>query len=273
MDMRENGQRAWSGVVREPLGGRRQKPRDRGLTMVIDKGMGISATREFVQMTASYADIVKLSFGTSALYSEDTLRLKLELLRDAGISVSPGGTFAEVAIAQERLSEYLDYAQQMGFDAIEISDGCIDLDQDVRVRAIRSAKRRDFLVISEVGKKHPSDGVPAEELGHQMVRDLACGADYVILEARESGQGVTIFDASGRVRIPDLRAITGIVDGWMKSVIWEAPRPKQQKEFVLRFGPNVNLGNVAPSEVLALEALRVGLRGDTLREQVLRERE
>ncbi len=270
MDAQKQEEMAWAGVVRAPVDGRRQKPRDRGLTMVIDKGMGVRTTEEFAEMGSSYVDIVKLSFGTSALYRAPVLREKLEILTGAGIRVSPGGTFAEVAILQDQFGAYLDCAREMGFDAMEISDGCIELDQGRRELAIADAKAGGFMVISEVGKKHPADGVPARELGLQMLSDLAAGADYVILEARESGKNITIFDGSGRVRAEDLQEIIGILDGRVGSIIWEAPRPEQQKDFVLRFGPNVNLGNVRPSEVLALEALRVGLRGDTLRDEVQR---
>lgn len=265
--VRDGDGRAWRDVVKMPYDDRMVKPRSRGLTMVIDKGMGISAAREFLDMASPYVDIVKLSFGTSALYPEEILLRKTAMLGDRGVFICPGGTFAEVALIQGQFSAYLDYAELVGFDWIEVSDGSIDLPDVDRQRAVYDARCRGFTVMTEVGKKHPDDGVSVEELARQMVRDLETGADYVVLEARESGRGVTIFDADGSVQQAGLRTILSVVtESHRDRIIWEAPRAAQQREFVLGFGPNVNLGNVSPDEVLAVEALRLGLRGDTLRE-------
>lgn len=265
--VRDGDDRAWRDVVRVPFDDRVGKPRSRGLTMVIDKGMGISAAREFLDMASQYVDIVKLSFGTSALYPEDILMRKTEMLRAGGVFVCPGGTFAELALIQGQFNAYLDHAERVGFDWIEVSDGSIELSTADRQRAVHDAKSRGFRVMTEVGKKHPDDSVSVQELARQMVQDLETGADYVVLEARESGRGVTIFGPDGSVRPEGLREILAAVDDSRRDhIIWEAPRPAQQREFVLGFGPNVNLGNVPPGEILAVEALRLGLRGDTLRE-------
>lgn len=265
--VRDGDGRAWRDVVRMPFEDRLGKPRSRGLTMVIDKGMGVSAAGEFLDMASQYVDIVKLSFGTSALYPEDILMRKTEMLKDRGVFVCPGGTFAEVALIQGKFNAYLDYAERVGFDWIEVSDGSIELSMEDRQAAVNEAKNRGFRVMTEVGKKHPDDSLSVPDLARQMLRDLEIGANYVVLEARESGRGVTIFGPDGSVQQDGLRVILSIIDEPHRDrIIWEAPRAAQQREFVLGFGPNVNLGNVSPDEVLAVEALRLGLRGDTLRE-------
>ncbi len=262
-----NNPKAWYGVVRMPYEERLQKPRRKGLTMVIDKGLGVSALEEVLAMAEEYIDIVKFSFGTSALYSEAVLLDKCHLLRDRGICVCPGGTFSELALMQGQYPGYLEYAAKVGFDGIEISDGVIELSRREKHEAIEMARDSGFTVISEVGKKHPADSIPVEDLAWQMIEDLQMGADYVILEARESGRGVTIFDEAGEIEPEGLQIILDTVgDSSQDMIIWEAPRPAQQKEFVLGLGCNVSLGNVSPGEVLAVEALRLGLRGDSLRE-------
>ncbi len=262
-----NSRKAWSDVVQMPYEERLQKPRQKGLTMIIDKGLGVSALEEILIMSGDYIDVVKFSFGTSALYPESVLLDKTSLLRDGGICVCPGGTFSELALMQGQYPAYLDYAEKVGFNGIEISDGAIEISRKEKRKAIEMARDRGFTVISEVGKKHPADSVPIEELAWQMIEDLQTGADYVILEARESGRGVTIFDESGEIQSEGLQIILDIIsDASRDRIIWEAPRPAQQKEFVLGLGCNVNLGNVSPGEALAVEALRLGLRGDSLRE-------
>ncbi len=266
MSMPETSRRAWSGVVEPPVAGREQKPRDIGLTMVIDKGMGINRLREFLHMCADYVDMVKFTFGTSALYSEATLKGKIRLLTERGLMVFPGGTFAELAIMQGKFGQYLSYAQRVGFDAIEISDGSIELTGQQRRHAIAAAAEMGFEVITEVGKKHPQDTIPNSQLIEMMLGDLQSGADYVVVEARESGRKVTIFDSQGNIRSEGLQQILGATTPkQQEKIIWEAPKSAQQKQFILTVGPNVNLGNVAPGEVLSVEALRLGMRGDTLR--------
>ncbi len=269
MSISHNSNRAWKGIVSPPYSERKRKPRSTGVTMVIDKGMGTHHLKEFLEMCSDYIDFVKFTFGTSALYSESTLIKKIEMLREESIRVFPGGTFAELALLQGKFSEYLNYAEEVGFDAVEISDGSIELPADHRLSAIVEAKNAGFETITEVGKKHPHDSRPVERLIELIHTDLQTGADYVVLEARESGREVTIFDAAGNIRGDDLSLLLGTIgDSKQEKLIWEAPRSAHQKQFILQMGPNVNLGNVAPEEVLALEALRLGLRGDTLRSYV-----
>ncbi|GAW93694.1 phosphosulfolactate synthase [Calderihabitans maritimus] len=256
--------KAWKEILDFPLKGRQAKPRDKGLSMIIDKGMGITETRELLELAADYIDFIKLGFGTSAFYSPKLLREKTELVRSCGVDIFPGGTFLEVAVLQGKLERFLGIAGELGFNCIEVSDGTIDMPVQDRARAIKLACRAGFKVLSEVGKKDPRDSKSSSIIKDQIARDLDCGAFKVIVEGRESGQGVVIYDAQGEIKE---KAITDLVEAVedVNVLLWEAPLKKQQQELIMRFGPNVNLGNIQPGEVLALEALRVGLRGDTLR--------
>jgi len=155
-------------------------------------------------------------------------------------------------------------AKDLGFSAIEVSDGTINMTAEVREKAIRMAAEMDFKVLTEVGKKEENEIPFVPELVQIALRDLECGAYKVILEGRESGKGVGLYDASGNIVEDDLKELMkGIGDP--KLIIWETPRKEQQQDMILRFGSNVNLGNIPPHEVIALEALRVGLRADTLK--------
>lgn len=256
--------KAWAGAFQIPCQGRTEKPRQEGLTMVLDKGMGENALQDLLQVASDYIDIIKLTFGTSAFYGRDLLARKNELIVSSGIEVMPGGTFLEVAIWQNSLDAYLKRASELGFSAIEVSDGTIPLSQEERRRAIEQALGRGFKVITEVGKKDPAEQVPLERVHELIAHDLAAGAFKVIIEAREAGKGVGIFDGEGKTRQAEVdRILAGGASP--ESLIWEAPLKNQQQDLILRFGPNVNLGNIPPEEVLALEALRQGLRGDTLK--------
>lgn len=247
-----------------PIAGRLSKPRASGITMVLDKGLGIAATLDLLDMAAEHVDLIKISFGTSVLYPEKTLRDKVELIRSHDVDVCPGGTLLEVAVLQGALPEYVDWVGQTGFSFLEVSDGTIQLDSRLRRLAIELALARGLRVVTEVGKKDALERLPPPVLHAQVADDLAAGADRVIIEARESGQGVGIYDERGTVRELELEQILqGVANP--DRLIWEAPLRNQQAELILRFGPNVNLGNVQPADCLAVEALRVGLRGDTLR--------
>jgi phosphosulfolactate synthase len=256
--------KAWEGVIVMPVGERTSKPRSSGLTMVIDKGLGLGQVQDLVATAGSYIDIVKLTFGTSAFYDTELLKKKNRLLTASAVEVMPGGTFLEVAFWQGVAEKYLDRASRLGFSAIEVSDGTIELPRPQRARLIRRARQLGFKVISEVGKKDPQEALPFPVL-HELVReDMDNGAFKVIIEAREAGKGVGIFDAQGQTRQDE---VDHILEGVREAndLIWEAPLKNQQQDLILRFGPNVNLGNIPAEEVLALEALRQGVRGDTLK--------
>ncbi|MGE5623476.1 MAG: phosphosulfolactate synthase [Methanocella sp.] len=257
-------EKAWSGIVGDPFPDGSVKPRTTRLTAVIDKGLGLAETQDLLELAGDYLDYVKLAFGTSALYGRSLLGRKIQLIRAYGIHVYPGGTFLEVAYLQGRIPEFVTHAAALGFTALEVSDGTVTLPPEERSRAIRIGRAAGLTVLTEVGKKDTAAQKPAAELRRQLEQDLAEGATHVIVEGRESGKGVGIFDARGEVKEDDMEALA--LDLPDPSVlIWEAPLKSQQEALIARFGPDVNLGNVPTTEVLALEALRRGLRGDTLR--------
>ena len=260
--------KAWNGVFRMPVQGRTAKPRTKGVTMVLDKGLGLHATEDLMAVGADYIDYLKLSFGTSALYDDDLTRQKTALVTGARVAIYPGGTFLEIAVAQGRYDQYLARARDLGFDAIEVSDGTIDMSLALREDVIKRALDQGFAVVSEVGKKDPNEKIAADLMHRQIASDLALGVSKVIVEARESGRGVGIYDRSGAVDGGEVDLILAGVEN-LDDLMWEAPIKSQQLYMINRFGVNVSLGNVAVGDVLAVEALRVGLRGDTLKPALL----
>jgi phosphosulfolactate synthase len=255
---------AWDGVIEMPVRERLRKPRESGWTMAIDKGLGLHVIDDLMQVAAPVIDVVKLTFGTSAFFTYDVLKEKVRTITAHGVYCMPGGTFQEVAVWQGRFDRYLERGRELGFNAIEVSDGTIEMDAKTRAEAIQKAVKAGFRVLSEVGKKDPNDAQPMALLADTVNADLDHGAFMVIMEAREAGKGVGIYDASGLPKEAEIDAfLEGVRDP--SRVLWEAPLGPQQRYLVLRFGPNVNLGNVAPEDMLALEALRTGLRGDTLK--------
>jgi len=260
--------KAWENTFQMPLGGRSSKPRTTGYTMLIDKGLGLNATKDLIAIATDYIDVAKFTFGTSAFYDREIIEEKISLLKEANIDVMPGGTLLEVFVWQNRYTDYLKRAKQLGFSAIEVSDGTIEMDLQTRERVIKQTLDAGFKVISEVGKKKPEEK-PALSLMHQEIeQDLKNGAFKVIVEARAAGKGVGIFDEKGAVKETEIDDIlSGGVD--VNDLIWEAPLKNQQQYLILRFGVNVNLGNVPSGEIVTLEALRQGLRGDTLKKAYL----
>jgi len=258
---------AWMEILRFPLDGRSKKPRHKGLTMLLDKGMGLEETRDLFHAVGDYIDFLKLGFGTSALYPQKTLEEKIDLAKKYNVNIYPGGTFLEIAVMQDKLKEFLMMAKALGYTAIEVSDGTVNISPEVRARTISMAVERGFKVLTEIGKKNPLDRGPFEESVEQIHLDLKNGAYKVIVEGRESGKDTGFYDREGHFTEDHLDLILSAVDS-PDLLIWEAPLKEQQQELILRFGPDVNLGNIPPREVMALEALRVGLRGDTLRSVV-----
>ena len=258
---------AWDDLIARPLKGRVGKPRHVGLTMVLDKGLGFGETRELLEMAAPYLDIYKLTFGTPALYPGQRLREKIALIRSYDIDVCPGGTLLEIALLQGVAEPFLERSAELGFSCVEVSDGTISMAPAVRSWGIRRARELGFKGITEVGEKDPAQRMTPEAMREVARRDLAEGAWKVIVEVRESGKGVGIYDTSGAVKSSELESL---VEGMNEDdFIWEAPLKDQQVALIRRFGPNVSLGNVPPQDVIALEALRSGMRADTLRDLVL----
>lgn len=254
----------WEKIVAPPLAERCHKPRRCGLTMIIDKGLGCAEISDLMETAAKHIDFVKLGFGTSVLLPENVLARKVQIIRSHEVEVYAGGTLLEIAFYQDRLEQFLEWGQQIGFTVVEVSDGTLELSSVEREAIIREAVRRGYKVLTEVGKKDPSYPLEVWEMADQIHRDLMAGAYKVIIEAREAGKGIGIFDGRGEI-------IEDVFNGLARSVpspddiIWEAPQTHQQKELIRRLGPNVNLGNIPPNEIIALEALREGLRSDTFR--------
>lgn len=272
IEKREKAERpAWEGVIELPVRDRLRKPRESGWTMVIDKVLGLHAIDDLMQIASPVIDVVKLTFGTSAFFTYEVLKEKVRTITAHGVHCMPGGTFGEVAIWQGGYDRYLDRARELGFNAIEVSDGTIQMDARTRAEVIAKAVKAGFRVLSEVGKKDPNEAQPVEVLADVVKADLDHGAFMVVMEARQAGKGVGIYDASGLPREAEIDAfLKGVRDP--SRILWEAPLAPQQCYLVLRFGANVNLGNVLPEDILALEALRCGLWSDTLKRAWLTDR-
>lgn len=245
-----------------PSGQLREKPRTKGLTMVIDKGVGLGAYRDLLELAASYFDIYKLGFGTAALYSNELLRHKLTLAVQHGLHIMPGGTLFEIALRQSSATAYMNSIKAAGFNAVEISDGTFPLSRKERREAIAAGVDAGLVVYTEVGKKAADYRTELNELLETLQADLAAGASHVIVEARESGT-VGIFDKNGCADCGFVREIASAAGEQASRLIWEAPQKEQQVSLICTLGSDVNLGNISCTDVLSVETLRRGLRGDT----------
>jgi phosphosulfolactate synthase len=232
--------------------------RSGGLTHVIDKGLGPRAWEDVLETSGEYIDIVKLGWGTA--YVTPNLTRKLEVLRDKPVVI--GGTFFEAVYVKGRLEEYKRWLQELGLTHVELSDGAIEIPRDRKLELIADFAR-DFTVLSEVGSKDSSVEFEDETWQTWIAEELEAGAWKVITEAREGGTS-GIFTSGGELRGDTISAIAGTVD--VADVVFEAPTKAGQAWFVKEFGPEVNLGNIPPEEVIPLETLRRGLRADTLKE-------
>lgn len=247
-----------------PIQGRTmKKPRDEGITMIIDTGLGSSEARDLCEIAGDYIDYVKVGFGTARLINEEVMKKKIALYREYNIDVYPGGTLFEIALAEGAVDGFLEQAKRIGFTTIEISDGTISMSDEQRSDAIKKASKLGFKVISEVGKKDAAIDLAGEAYARGIKRDLELGALKVIIEARESGKRIGIYDEKGEIREDKLKTMTEGVE--IKNLMFEAPNKDQQVYLILKFGSNVNLGNIHKKDIIPLEALRQGLRGDTLR--------
>jgi len=235
-----------------------------GITMMLDKGMGTLYVKDILEIAGKYVDLAKFGWGTSAIHGREIIIKKVESYISYDVTPYPGGTLFEIAYFKNKLDEFLDEADKLGFEAIEISDGTIDLSPEDREDVITKINDNGFLVITEVGKKDPKkDSLLSVYDRIEMInQDLKTGADLVLMEAREGGVNVGIYDEKGNVKEEELEIIQKNVK--LERVIWEAPQKNQQAYLILKFGANVNLGNIPPEEITALETMRRGLRGDTL---------
>ncbi len=236
-------------------------PRPGGLTHVIDKGLGPRGWEDVLETSGDFIDIVKLGWGTA--YITRNLRAKLDVL--SGKAVVIGGTFFEVVFVQDKLDGYKRWLQGLGLTHVEISDGVIEVPRERKLELIEEFAR-DFIVLSEVGSKDADVEFTPEEWTKWLREELDAGAWKVITEAREGGTA-GIFSKSGDMRTELVGEIADAVP--LEDVVFEAPTKSAQAWFVKQFGPAVNLGNIPPEEVIPLETLRRGLRGDTLKEVLL----
>lgn len=251
----------WDGIINPPLTGRSLKPRSSGISMILDKGLSLLETKTLLETSSAFIDFIKLSFGTIALYDPYTLTCKIELAQEYGIPVYPGGTFLEIAVWEEHYEACLRKLASFKMNWVEISDGTIHLPLSQRKTLIHQAREYGFKVITEVGKKNPESQPDEDQLITTALADLEAGAEWVIIEARESGKDIGVYDHNGSIISDKLTKLSNALP--LTQIIWEAPLKSQQASLINQFGPGVNLGNIPPADVMALEALRWGLRSDT----------
>lgn len=237
---------------------RTQLPRQHGLTMVMDKGLSQQEVHNMLDIGRPHIDFVKLGFGTA--YVTPNFRQKLEIYAQQDIKLYLGGTLFEAFIARDSFSQYTQMLKEYNIKWVEVSDGSISIKHSIKCDYISRLADEGFSVLSEVGSKDANHVMAPFRWVEQMGKELKAGSSYVIAEAREAGN-IGIYRGSGEVREGLVEEILHNIDG--DRIIWEAPQKAQQLYFLQLLGCNVNLGNIAPNEILALEAMRVGLRGDT----------
>lgn len=234
-----------------------------GKIMMLDKGLGLNAVEDLLATAGDYISFAKFGWGTSATMDEDLIIAKNEKYVSHGIVTYPGGTLLEVAVMKHQYQNYLDEAKRLGFNGIEVSDGSTQIDSATRGMLIETARKAGFFVISEVGKKNLSldHELSAAHRIDQIKADLKTGSHYVIIEAREAGKNIGIYDTEGNIIGDELDALA---QNGIEHLIFEAPLKSQQVALILKYGSQVNLGNIATDEVTSLATLRQGLRGDTV---------
>lgn len=236
---------------------RTNKPRQTGFTMAMDKGLSVREAEDFIETCGDFVDIVKLGWATS--YVTPTLKEKLAVYKAAGIPTYFGGTLFEAFIIRNQFDDYRKVLDKYDMSFAEVSDGSIELAHDLKCEYVRKLSEQ-VTVLSEVGSKDAEKIIPPYKWIQLMQAELDAGAWKVIGEARESGN-VGLFRSSGEVREGLVEEILTKIP--FEKIIWEAPQKAQQVFFIKLLGSNVNLGNIAPNEVIPLETIRLGLRGDT----------
>ncbi|MEQ8909725.1 MAG: phosphosulfolactate synthase [Vicingaceae bacterium] len=236
---------------------RTKSPRDEGLTMMMDKGLSWRQAENFVDSCADYTDVVKLGFGTSYLTKD--FQRKLDIYHAAGMKTYLGGTLFEAFIIRGMFDDYRKLLEKFNIQMAEVSDGSIVLNHDLKCHYIKELSK-DYTVLSEVGSKEEGILISPNKWINMMQAELEAGSWKVIAEARESGN-VGIYRPNGTAHVALVNKIISKVK--VENILWEAPKKAQQVWFIKQFGTNVNLGNIAHDEVIPLETLRIGLRGDT----------
>jgi phosphosulfolactate synthase len=236
---------------------RTTKPRKSGLTMAMDKGLSLREVEDFISVSGNYVDYVKLGWATS--FVTPMLEEKLQLYKKAGIPTYFGGTLFEAFVIRGQYEEYKNILRKYHMSHVEVSDGSIDMETSAKLHYI-SDLAKEFTVHSEVGSKDANKVLPPYIWVQKIKEELEAGSDLVTTEAREGGN-VGVFQSSGEVRSGLIMEILHEID--KNRILWEAPKKEQQIWFIKEMGNEVNLGNIAPEEVIPLETLRLGLRGDT----------
>jgi phosphosulfolactate synthase len=235
------------------------KTRKSGVTMMMDKGLSIREVEDFITTGGEYTDFAKLGFGTSVVMNDKDVCKKIELYKSANIKVYFGGTLFEAYIIRDKFEEYRKMVDKFKVDAIEVSDGSILMNHEDKCKYIDKLSKT-HVVLSEVGSKEAGIITAPNKWIQMMQSEIEAGSSFVIAEARESGT-VGIYRPNGNAHVALVNKIIAKVD--KDKILWEAPLKSQQVWFIKTLGSNVNLGNIAPNEVIPLETLRVGLRGDT----------
>ncbi len=236
---------------------RSKKPRNNGLTMIMDKGLSIAEAENLMSVGSELIDYVKLGFGTSLV--TPGVKEKIEIYKNAGTIPYLGGTLFEAYVIRGMYREYLELMDHFNLNMAEISDGSFEMPQEQKLKYIKDMSKQ-YTVISEVGSKKKDVVYSPEEWISMMRSELEAGSIKVIAEARESGTS-GIYNSDGSTNDALIDSIAEHIS--LDNVLWEAPVKSQQAWFIQEFGHNVNLGNIAPNEIISLEALRCGLRGDT----------
>lgn len=234
-----------------------QKPRNSGITMVMDKGLSINEAQNFMSVAHPHVDVIKLGFGTS--FVTPKLREKIEVYQSFNIPVYFGGTLFEAFLIRNQFNDYISVCRDYGITYMEVSDGSITIPHAEKCGYIEKLAKHGK-VLSEVGSKDATHIIPPYKWIELMRAELNAGSSYVIAEAREA-DNVGIYRGTGEVREGLVQEILTQIPG--EKILWEAPQKAQQLYFIELLGCNVNLGNIAPTEVISLETMRIGLRGDT----------
>lgn len=236
---------------------RTQQPRNNGVTMIMDKGLSIREVHDFMSVGGPHSDIIKLGFGTS--FVTPNLREKIQAYQSYNIPIYFGGTLFEAFLIRNQFEDFIAICKDYGLTHVEVSDGSITIPHAEKCGYIEKLTKH-FTVLSEVGSKDAEHIIPPYKWIELMRAELEAGSSYVIAEAREAGN-VGIYRGSGEVREGLVQEILTQIPE--EKILWEAPQKAQQLYFLELIGCNVNLGNIAPNEVIPLEAMRIGLRGDT----------
>ncbi|MCF8302787.1 MAG: phosphosulfolactate synthase [Bacteroidales bacterium] len=236
---------------------RPEKPRNTGVTMVMDKGLSVREAEDLVDTAGELIDFIKLGFGTCMVTNH--VEKKIKIYQNANIKVYLGGTLFEAFLIRDKYEEFKKFVKKLKIDVVEVSDGSIYIDHDRKCELINDLSK-DFTVLSEVGSKQSGILIAPTKWINMMETELQAGSFKVIAESRESGT-VGIYRPSGMPHVALVSKILSKIP--LDKILWESPQKSQQVWFIKEFGANVNLGNIAPHEIIPLETLRLGLRGDT----------